>query len=101
MRPDDTRACFEIFAERSKGVIKVGKSRRYCWRLKASNGEVVCSGEGYRNKRDCEMSIYRLRDWVKRGSRRVEYLDDIPPSSSTRVWSNPLRGAIAQEKGDT
>ena len=67
MRPIDTRACFEIFAERSKGIIKVGKSRRYCWRLKASNGEVVCSGESYHNKRDCEKAIYRLEigsSWV-------------------------------------
>jgi uncharacterized protein YegP (UPF0339 family) len=91
-------ARFEIFAEKSDGDIKTGKARSYRWRLKASNGEVVCSGEGYKNKRDCETSVYRLKFWAKEGSREIRYLDDIEPSPSTRLWSNPLEGSIKLQK---
>lgn len=29
----------------------------FCWRLKAGNNEIIASGEGYKNKRDCEHAI--------------------------------------------
>jgi uncharacterized protein YegP (UPF0339 family) len=84
---------FEIFAEKNaEGEIKTGKSRRYRWRLVASNGETVAASEGYHNKRDCERIIVRLRQLVTEAA--VMYLDDIAPSGRTSKYRNPLEGRI-------
>lgn len=89
---------FEIFAERSKGVIKTGKARRYRWRLIARNGEIVAQSEGYQNKRDCETAVSLLRRWATEGLYEVLYRDAIAPSRSTGRWRNPHEGFIAIEK---
>ena len=82
---------YEILAERSgEGVIKRGLKRRYRWRLRASNGEVVCASEGYINKRDCELAVVKLRQWAAEGLGLVRYLDAISPSGDTVRWKNPF-----------
>jgi len=90
-------ARFEIFAEKSDGVIKTGKARRYRWRLIARNGEIVAQSEGYQNKRYCEVAVSLLRRWATEGSYRVIYRDGIPPSPSTHRWHNPHQGRIITE----
>jgi uncharacterized protein YegP (UPF0339 family) len=92
-RKRKTNTKFEIFAERNaEGKIKIGKSRRYRWRLVASNGETVAASEGYHNKRDCERIIVRLRQLATEAA--VLYLDDIAPSRRTSRYRNPLEGRI-------
>ena len=87
----DVRSRYEIFGERdAEGVVKRGGKRRYRWRLRASNGEVVCASEGYINKRDCELAVVRWRQWAAEGLGLVRYLDAIPPSGDTSKWRNPF-----------
>jgi len=95
MRKDrrDRRTKFEIFAEKNAdGEIKIGKDRRYRWRLVASNGEPVAASEGYQNKRDLEQIIGRLKEITASAS--VIYLDGIVPSPNTNKYWNPLWGRI-------
>lgn len=88
-----TNTRFEIFAEKNaEGAVKKGKSRRYRWRLVASNGETVAASEGYQNKRDCERTITRLGQLAREAA--VLYLDDIVPSGRTSKYRNPLEGRI-------
>ena len=92
------RPRFEIFAEKnSEGEIKVGKVRRYRWRLIAANDEVVAQSEAYINKRDCEKTVASLRRIATEGSRWIYYLDQIEPSRSTGKWRNPLEPFIVNE----
>ncbi|QAY77937.1 DUF1508 domain-containing protein [Sphingosinicella sp. BN140058] len=35
--------------------------REWRWRLRGRNHEVVASGEGYKNKRDCEHAVNLLK----------------------------------------
>jgi len=88
---------FEIFAEKTaKGVVKIGKSRRYRWRLLAGNGEIVAASEGYHNKRDCERIVARLGQIVMDASRKIVYLDGVSPSRDTSKYRNPLGGRISK-----
>lgn len=32
-------------------------SGQYRWRLKAANGEIIASGEAYKNQSDCEHAV--------------------------------------------
>lgn len=32
------------------------------WRLKAGNGEIIASGEGYHNKQDCQYAVTLVMD---------------------------------------
>ena len=87
----DPRSRYEIFGERdAEGVVKRGGKRRYRWRLRASNGEVVCASEGYINKRDCELAVVKLRQWAAEGLGLVRDLDAISPSGDTVRWKNPF-----------
>jgi uncharacterized protein YegP (UPF0339 family) len=40
-----------------KFVIKTGKDGQYYFNLKASNGEIILSSEGYTSKRSCKKGI--------------------------------------------
>ncbi len=54
-----TRLKFETYADAAK---------EYRWRLKATNGQVIAtSGQGYKNKGDCEHSI----DVIKQGAKQA------------------------------
>lgn len=45
-------------AEKSaKFEIYQGDDNAWRWRLKAPNGEILASGQGFREKRDCERSV--------------------------------------------
>lgn len=44
---------FEMFKDSS------GQHR---WRLKAANGEIIASGEAYRNRQDCINAVYMVMD---------------------------------------
>lgn len=37
-------------------------SNQYRWRLKASNGEIIASGEAYRNRQDCINAVNLVMD---------------------------------------
>ena len=55
-----TRLKFETYADNAK---------EYRWRLKASNGQVIAtSGQGYKNKGDCEHAI----DVIKQGAKQAK-----------------------------
>jgi uncharacterized protein YegP (UPF0339 family) len=43
---------FEIF----KNV-----NNEYCWRLRASNGEIIAHGESYKEKQSCRAAIHLVR----------------------------------------
>lgn len=86
------RSRYEVSAERdAEGLVKRGVARRYRWRLRAANGEIVCASEGYVNKRDCELAISKLRRWAMEGLELVVYRDGIAPSKTTRKWRHPFR----------
>jgi uncharacterized protein YegP (UPF0339 family) len=38
-----------------------GKDKQFYFRLKAANGEVICSGEGYTTKQSCLNGIEAVR----------------------------------------
>ena len=40
---------------------------KYRWRLKATNGQVIATSQGYKDKRDCENSI----DVIKKGAEKA------------------------------
>lgn len=37
-------------------------SNQYRWRLKGANGEIVASGEAYRNRQDCIDAVHLVMD---------------------------------------
>lgn len=37
-------------------------SGQYRWRLKAANGEIIASGEAYKNKADCQKVVGMVMD---------------------------------------
>lgn len=39
-----------------------GTTREWRWRLKARNGEVIASGEGYTTKRKCIQTVELVQD---------------------------------------
>lgn len=40
-------------------------SGEWRWRLKAANGEIIASGESYRNRRDCVYVVELIRQSAK------------------------------------
>ena len=51
-----------LFSRRKKPTytFEIYKSRRsklFYWRLRASNGEIMCISEGMHNKKDCKSAI--------------------------------------------
>lgn len=44
-----------------KFVITRGKDDKFYFNLKAGNGEVILTSQGYKNKRDCENGIESVR----------------------------------------
>lgn len=49
---------FEIYQEPLKlSLLSTSVSRQWRWRLKAVNGEIIASGEGYHNKADCRHAV--------------------------------------------
>lgn len=47
---------FEIYQQRMGGMLGAAQGA-WRWRLKAANGEIIASGEGYRNRSDCIHAI--------------------------------------------
>jgi uncharacterized protein YegP (UPF0339 family) len=41
--------------------------QQYRWRLKATNGQIIATSQGYKDKRDCENSI----DVIKKGAEKA------------------------------
>jgi len=41
----------------AKFEIYEGEDGAWRWRLRAPNGEILASGQGFREKRDCERSV--------------------------------------------
>lgn len=44
-----------------KWQIFKGKDDQYYFRLKAANGEIICSSEGYTTKQSCEKGIEAVK----------------------------------------
>ena len=40
-------------------------AKRWHWRYKAGNGEIIASGEAYHNARDCEHAVDLMRESYK------------------------------------
>lgn len=53
-----TKLTFETYEDAKK---------EYRWRLKATNGQVIATSQGYKDKRDCENSI----DVIKKGAEKA------------------------------
>ena len=47
-----TETHFEIYSRKLPGFRK-----KWYWRLRARNGEIVAHGEGYRDKEDCYLAV--------------------------------------------
>lgn len=47
---------FEIYRQASTGIFGAAQGT-WRWRLKAGNGEIIASGEGYHNRADCMHAI--------------------------------------------
>ena len=47
---------FEIYQQRLNSLLGSAQGT-WRWRLKASNGEIIAHGEGYRNRADCVHAI--------------------------------------------
>ena len=41
---------------------KYKKAKQWHWRLRADNGEIVASGEAYKNQADCDAAIKLVKD---------------------------------------
>ena len=41
----------------------IGEDDEYRWRLRAPNGEIIASGEGYKEKRDCKAGIELVKKY--------------------------------------
>ncbi len=50
---------FEIYPSKTIGLLSIPTEWR--WRLKASNGEPIASGESYKNKADCLYAISLIK----------------------------------------
>ncbi len=46
-------------------------SGQYRWRLKARNGEIIASGEAYRNREDCIAAVSLVMDT----NRKTEFIE--------------------------
>lgn len=49
---------FEVYPAR-RGLLR---RKQWRWRLKAGNGEIVATGEGFNNRADCMASVQLIRD---------------------------------------
>jgi uncharacterized protein YegP (UPF0339 family) len=54
-----TKLTFETYQDAEK---------KYRWRLKATNGQIIATSQGYKDKRDCENSI----DVIKKGAEKAK-----------------------------
>ncbi len=48
---------FEIYSRKYPGL-----RRKWYWRLRAANGEIIAHGEGYYNKEDCFKAVALTQD---------------------------------------
>jgi uncharacterized protein YegP (UPF0339 family) len=48
-------------AGKPKFELYVGSGGKYYWRLKASNGEIIATGEGYSSKAACKNGIESVK----------------------------------------
>jgi len=48
---------FEIFRQGGNALASVLIGGEWRWRLRATNGEIIASGEGYHSRQDCEHAI--------------------------------------------
>lgn len=51
---------FEVYQSKVSGLLS--NSGEWRWRLKAANGEIVASGEGYKNKIDCLKAVVLVKN---------------------------------------
>ncbi|KKN21955.1 hypothetical protein LCGC14_0920200 [marine sediment metagenome] len=53
------------------------KAREFRWRLRSTNGQTIAtSGEGYKDKRDCEAGIFSIQSASQ--ASKVIYLESEP-----------------------
>lgn len=43
----------------------VNKKKEHCWRLRASNGEILASGEGFTRKVDAKRGVQAVKESVR------------------------------------
>jgi uncharacterized protein len=46
---------------KAKFEIDKNRDREFIWRFKATSGEIIASGESYKNKADCKRAIEMLK----------------------------------------
>ena len=59
-------------AKGAKFEVYQGQDDAWRWRLRAPNGEIIASGQGFRQKRDCDRSVQLVQ--VYAGDAEVVYL---------------------------
>jgi uncharacterized protein YegP (UPF0339 family) len=73
------------------------KVQEYRWRLKATNGQIIAtSGQGYKDKRDCESAIDRIKSDAKTKLKFETYTDS---SQDTRWRLKATNGQIIATSG--
>jgi uncharacterized protein YegP (UPF0339 family) len=87
----------EAAAKTLQFEIYLDKAAEYRWRLKATNSQVIAtSGQGYKDKRDCQSAIDRIKADAKSKLKFETYTD---ASDDTRWRLKATNGQIIATSG--